>query len=104
MELKKKYPTKEDIYTLYDFYRQYKDYYEYYWVHKQSNAIELEDIEEKIRQIYQTRKMGGVIDALCYYANVSKEELFNSDETPKELTELEVLETIKEANYGKTND
>jgi hypothetical protein len=101
---KEKYPTKEDIYTLYDFYRQYKTYYEFYWVNKQYNNITQEDINERIREIYQKKRMGGVIDALCFFANIPKEELFNSDGTEKNFSELEVLQKIDEVNYGETND
>ena len=104
MSYKEKYPDESDIYTLYAFYRQYKQYYEYYWLHKQSNAITKEKIEDKIRDIYGKKRMGGVIDALCFYANVPKEELFNSDGTPKDVNELETLEMIMEANYGETNN
>lgn len=104
MIYKEKYPSERDIYTLYDFYRQYKQYYEYYWVHSKQNNIKSEDIKDKIRDIYGTKKIGGVIEALCFYANISKNELFNRDGTPKNLNEIEVLEKIDEVNYGKTND
>lgn len=102
MSYKEKYPTENDIYTLYDFYRQYKQYYTFYWTHQ--NNINEEDIIDRIREIYGNKKLGGVIDALCFYANIPKSDLFNNDDTPKDINELDVLKMIKEANYGKTND
>lgn len=101
MSYKPKDPTENDIYTLYAFYQQYKQYYEYYWVHSKQNNIKPENIKERIRNIYGTKKIGGVIEALCFYTNISKEKLFNSDGTPKDLNEIEVLDMIMEANYGE---
>ena len=104
MKYKEKYPTERDIYTLYDFYRQYKTYYEYYWLHIKQKNIKREDIKDRIRDIYGTKKIGGVIEALCFYANIPKEELFNKNGTPKDLNEIEVLNMIVEANYVEIND
>ena len=105
MSNKRKEPTKSDIYMLYDFYGAYKDYYEYYWTHINLHNITEEDINERMSEIITSRgKLGGVIEALCYYAQIPKSELFNKDGTPKDINELDTLKMIKEANYGETND
>lgn len=104
MSSKRKEPTKSDIYILYDFYGAYKDYYEYYWTHINLHNITEEDINERMSEIFTSRgKLGGVIDALCFYANIPKSELFNKDGTPKDINELDTLKMIKEANYGETD-
>ena len=105
MNNKRKEPTKSDIYMLYDFYGAYKDYYEYYWTHINLHNITEENINERMSEIITSRgKLGGPIEALCYYAQIPKSELFNKDGTPKDINELDVLKMIKEANYGKIND
>ena len=105
MIYKEKYPTKEDIYTLYNFYRSYKQYYEFYWTHYSINNVTKADIEQKIKNLSENKqRLGGPIEALCFYANVSKSDLFNRDGTPKDINEIEVLEMIREANYGQIDD
>lgn len=105
MELKKKYPTKEDIYTLYDFYGQYKQYYEFYWTHYSINNVTKDDIGQKIKNLSENKqRLGGPIEALCFYAQIPKSDLFNKDGTPKDINEIEVLEMIREANYGQIDD
>ena len=104
MNYKEKDPTESDIFNLYRFYESYKKYYEYYWVHIKQKNVKPENIRERIRDIYGTKKIGGVIEALCFYTNIPKEELFNSDGTPKNLNEIEVLDMIMEANYGQINN
>lgn len=98
MTFKEKAPTESDIYTLYAFYRQYKQYYEYYWIHQSLNTINKEDIEDYKKSLIKNRKkIGTAIDALCFFAQVSKDEIKNKNE-------IEVLDMIMEANYGETND
>lgn len=105
MQKNEKKPVKSDIYTLYDFYRQYKTYYDFYWQHFDYNNITKEDIEDRMAQIFTNReKLGGPIEALCFYANIPVNELFNKDGTPKDINELDALKMIREANYGETND
>ena len=105
MIYREKYPSENDIYTLYAFYRQYKQYYEFYWTHYSINNITKSDIKQKIKNLSEERKkLGGPIEALCFYANIPKSKLFNSNGTPKDLNEIEVLDMIKEANYGQIND
>lgn len=100
-----KKPSKNDIYDLYNFYGTYKQYFEYYWTHKNQKNITEEDIKDHKAEIFNERKkLGGPIEALCFYANISRNDLFNKDNTPKELNEIEVLDMIMEANYGETND
>ena len=98
MTYNKQAPTENDIYTLYQFYRQYKMYYEYYWMHNSLNTITKEDIEDYKKSLIKNRKkIGTALDALCFFAQVSKDEI-------KDKNEIEVLDMIMEANYGKTND
>jgi len=105
MEKEKRKPKKSDIYMLYDLYSSYKQYYEYYWEHINLHNITEEDINERMSEIFSSgEKLGGVIDAVCFYANIPKNELFNKDGTPKDINELDTLKMIKEANYGKIND
>ena len=105
MQKSEKKPSKGDIYTLYDFYRQYKFYYDYYWEHSEYRNKTRDDIEDRMSEIFTNKgKLGGPIEALCFYANIPKEKLFNKDNTPKDINEIEVLKMIREANYGETND
>lgn len=98
-------PSKGDIYTLYDFYRQYKFYYDYYWEYFDYKNITKDDIEDRMSEIFTNKgKLGGPIEALCFYANIPVSKLFNKDGTPKDINELDTLKMIKEANYGKIND
>ena len=100
-----KRPTKSDIYDLYDFYGSYKQYFEYYWTHINQKNITKEKLEDHIAEIFTEKsKLGGPIEALCFYANIPKSELFNNDDTPKEINELDTLKMIMEANYGETNN
>lgn len=100
-----KKPTRADIYDLYNFYGTYKQYFEYYWTHINLKNIKKEDLEDKKAEIFNNKsKIGGPIEALCFYANIKKNDLFNKDGTPKDINELEVLDMIMEANYGETND
>lgn len=104
MYITEKKPTRADIYNLYQFYGTYKTYFEYYWSHTGKSVCK-DDIERRIKIITEEKKkLGGPIEALCYYAQIPKGLLFNSDGTPKDLNEIEVLDMIMEANYGETND
>lgn len=105
MEKEKRKVNKKDIYMLYDLYGAYKDYYDYYWSHISLHNITEEDINERMSEIFTSKgKLGGVIEALCYYAQIPKSKLFNKDGSPKDINELDTLKMIKEANYGETND
>lgn len=105
MQKNDKGPSKSDIYTLYDFYKQYKFYYDYYWENSKYKVKTKEDIKNRMSEIFNDReKLGGPIEALCFYANIPKEKLFNKDGSPKDINELDVLKMIVEANYGETND
>ena len=105
MEKEEKKLKRSDVYMLYDMYGAYKQYYEYYWTHISLHNITEEDINERMSEIFTSRgKLGGPIEALCFYAQIPKSELFNKDGTPKDINELDVLKMIKEANYGETND
>lgn len=97
--------SKSNVYDLYSTYHQYKFYYDFYWEHNNMNNITDEDIDREIRNVYESKRpLEGPIEALCFFAQVSKSDLFNKDGTPKDINYIEVLEMIKEANYGKTND
>jgi len=97
--------SKNDIYTLYNFYWTYKDYYTYYWTHINQKVITKEDIELYKKNLIEGKhKLGGPIEALCMFAQIPKSYVFNSNGTPKDLNEIEVLDMIMEANYGETND
>lgn len=105
MSYNEKKLSPNDIYTLYNFYWSYKEYYNYYWTHNNDISITEEDIKLYIKNLVEGKhKLGGPIEALCMYAQVPKSYLFNKDDTPKDLNEIEVLDMIKEANYGETND
>lgn len=105
MIYKEKEPSENDIYTLYKFYSSYKEYYTFYWTHYGINNVTKTDIEQKIKNLSEERKaLGGPIEALCFYANVPKNKLFNPDGSPKEINEIDVLKMIKENNYGQIND
>lgn len=105
MQRSEKQPTQSDIYNLYAFYGTYKQYFEYYWTHINQNNVTKEEIEDRMSEIFTEKsKLGGPIEALCFYANIPKENLFNKDGTPKDINELDTLKMIKEANYGETND
>lgn len=94
-----------DIFDLYKVYREYKFYYGFYWEHKNINNITKDDIDKKIQNIIKQRSaLEGPIEALCFYANIPVNELFNKDGTPKNVNELDTLKMIREANYGKIND
>jgi hypothetical protein len=96
---------KNDIFSLYNFYGSYKEYYNYYWEHINQNTITKEDIELYKKNLAEDKsKLGGPIEALCMFAQIPKSYVFNSDDTPKDLNEIEVLDMIMEANYGETND
>ena len=100
-----KKPAQADIYDLYNFYGTYKQYFEYYWTHINQKNITKDDIEDRMSEILtEGRKLGGPIEALCFYANIPVSELFNKDGTPKDINELDTLKMIREANYGETND
>jgi len=97
--------TKGDIYDMYNLYYSFKEYYKYYWQHNDLKTTTKEEIEEYKKSLVEGKhKLGGPIEALCVYARVSKCQLFNSDGTPKDLNEIEVLDMIMEANYGETNN
>lgn len=100
-----KKPSPNDIYTLSAFYRQYKTYYEFYWTHKGGNNVTKEDIEKEIKNMIENKlPLGGPIEALCFYAHIPKSNLFNRDGTPKDINYIDVLNMIKEANYGEIDD
>ena len=96
---------RNDIYNLYNFYGTYKEYYTYYWEHNNQKTITKNDIELYKKNLVEGKhKLGGPIDALCMFAQIPKSYVFNSDNTPKDINEIEVLDMIMEANYGETND
>ena len=96
---------KNDIFSLYNFYGSYKEYYNYYWEHINQKTITKDDIELYKKNLAGDKnKLGGPIEALCMFAQVPQSYLFNKDNTPKDLNEIEVLDMIMEANYGETND
>lgn len=98
-------PDVSDLYSLYNFYGSYKDYYNYYWEHINQKVVTKESIELYKKNLIEGKhKLGGPIEALCLFAQIPKSYLFNSDNTPKDLNEIEVLDMIMEANYGETND
>lgn len=94
--------SPRDIFDLYKLYREFKFYYEFYWAHQETNNITKDDIDKKIQNIIkQHSTLKSPIEALCFYANIPVSELFNKDKTPKNISELETLKMIREANYGK---
>lgn len=97
--------SKNNIYDLYNTYFEYKFYYDFYWEHQDMGNITKEELKSKIQNIIEQHSaLGSPIEALCFYAQIPKSELFNSDNTPKDINELETLQMIMEANYGETND
>lgn len=97
--------NKNNIYDLYSTYFQYKFYYDFYWSHNNSNVITDEDIDREIKNVYESKRpLEGPIEALCFFAQISKSDLFNKDGTPKDINYIEVLNMIKEANYGEIDD
>ena len=105
MIYKEREVDKNDIYTLYNFYWSYKEYYNFYWQHNGTNNVTKDDIDLEIKNVIESKRpLEGPIEALCFYANVSKSDFFNKDGTPKDINYIDVLEKIKENNYGKTND
>ena len=97
--------NKNDIYNLSNMYWQYKYYYTYYWEHINQKVITKESIELYKKNLIEGKhKLGGPIEALCLFAQVPKSYLFNSDGTPKDINEIEVLDMIVEANYGETDN
>ena len=97
--------NQNDIYDLSKMYWQYKYYYTYYWEHINQKVITKESIELYKKNLIEGKhKLGGPIEALCLFAQVPKSYLFNSDGTPKDINEIEVLDMIVEANYGETDN